>query len=89
MKIKVLFFASSREIVGQSEKVYEFDETTGISISLLVLRNRLQEEFPKLQFERDHVRLAVNKKYINNNELGNVILTNGDEVALIPPIAGG
>jgi molybdopterin converting factor subunit 1 len=85
MKIKVLFFASSREIVGHSEKSYEFTE----SVTLLTLRNRLQEDFPKLQFERDHIRLAVNKKYINNNELDHIMLTNGDEVALIPPIAGG
>lgn len=86
MRIKVLFFASSREIVGQIEQIYEFD---GESITLLTLRNRLQEDYSKLQFERDHIRLAVNKKYASNNELENFILKDGDEVALIPPIAGG
>jgi molybdopterin converting factor subunit 1 len=83
MKIVVLFFASAREITGLSRKEYVIDYASSITIQELLVF--LQKDFPGLNFERDQIKFAVNKSYSGPER----ILHDGDEVALIPPIAGG
>jgi molybdopterin converting factor small subunit len=86
MKITILFFASARELVGLSKKSYEFSEKP--TIKIIELREFLQNEFPQLRFEKDQIKLAVNKVYWNTQDI-DFEIKDGDEVALIPPIAGG
>jgi molybdopterin converting factor subunit 1 len=86
MKITILFFASARELVGLSKKSYEFSEKTALKI--LELKEFLQNEFPQLRFEKDQIKLAINKTYWNDQDV-DFEIKDGDEIALIPPIAGG
>jgi molybdopterin converting factor subunit 1 len=86
MKITILFFASARELVGLSKKSYEFSEKTALKI--LELMEFLQNEFPQLRFEKDQIKLAINKTYWNDQDI-DFEIKDGDEIALIPPIAGG
>jgi len=75
--MKVLFFGRLKEIVGTSELT--IDSGTDIES----LRKVLIEKFPKL---KDEVfAIAVNYEIIN----GNIPLDRNDEIALLPPIAGG
>ena len=77
MKVTVLFFGVLTEITGSSLKIYEEVKT------LEHLKIRVADDFP----ESVHYsfRMAV------NNELADcdMPLKDGDEVAFLPPFAGG
>ncbi len=79
MKITVLFFAKSREIVGQDQVEIEMPEGEGVS----VLVDRLQSQYPELLGMG--FRVAVNSDYVEKD----FKLHDGDQVAVIPPISGG
>ena len=79
VKVKVSFFAQSREIVGQSQIDFEIQEGEAVS-SLL---KRLQSQFHDLSSV--NMMVAVNAAYVENSHG----LHDGDEVAIIPPVSGG
>jgi molybdopterin converting factor subunit 1 len=79
MKIKVLFFASFREIVGSSS--VELDVADGATTTAVFAG--LCDQYP--QFRLGTMAMAVNKAYISDE----VRLKEGDELALLPPISGG
>lgn len=81
MKIKVLLFAGLREKRGEGEVELEVPSGTPA-------RELSERLFPEgsLSPEFWHkVRFAVNLDYVSSN----TVLHEGDEVALIPPVAGG
>jgi len=77
MEIKVLFFGVLAEVTGTSFKTYSD------IVSIADLKLRIRDDFPAI--ENYDFRIAV------NNELGDAepSLNNGDEVAYLPPFAGG
>lgn len=78
MSIKILFFGALAEEVGNDSIDIEF---TG---NLDKLRNVVEERFPSIS--RYSYRMSVNRVL----EPGNmVLLSEGDEVAFMPPFAGG
>lgn len=81
MKIRLLFFAVLRDITGRGEDVIELpDGTTAGDVW-----RRLRGEHAAL---RDYVQpplIAVNESYVRAEEP----LRDGDELAFIPPVAGG
>ncbi|MEA2339813.1 MAG: sulfur-carrier protein [Thermoanaerobaculia bacterium] len=81
MKIRLLFFAVLRDIAGRSEDVFELaDGTTAGDVW-----QRLRDRHAPL---RDYVQppmIAVNESYVGAEE----VLRDGDELAFIPPVAGG
>ena len=80
MKISVRFFALYRERAGTSHADMEIpDETTPRDL-LVILRDKYAN-LPSY----DTVLIAVNSEYIDIDET----LTEGDEVAIIPPVSGG
>jgi len=82
IKIKVLFFASARESAGTGQVVIEL-HPPALASSLL---RALTEEYPDLDIAGKKISVAVNKAYLGEED---VQLREGDEVALLPPIAGG
>ncbi len=86
IRIKVLFFASAREKAGTGQAEIELisSNDNGHYASTLLLR--LTEKFPELDFEENKISVAVNKAYLGEED---VLLKDGDEVALLPPISGG
>lgn len=76
MKIKVLFFGYLTERLGCAELEVE-------AASLAELRTALEQRFPGLGELR--CLYAVNQNVVQED----VDLTGGDEVALMPPFAGG
>lgn len=92
MKVKILFFASARELAGVREVDADIpipsDSTDG-TLRPCHVRKYLAQEFPGLQEIIDEVTLAVNLEYLSRAAEDNVVLSSGDEVALIPPISGG
>ncbi len=77
MKIKVLFFGMLSEICRTAEMELENIE------NIRMLESYLWKNFPDMK-DMDY-RFAVNKEIID----GKYELKNGDEVALLPPFAGG
>lgn len=81
MEIKVLFFASCRDIAGTSEMAMQLRDGS----TVMQLRQDLSERFPALRPLEGVVSIAVNAEYADDA----VVLSPGDEVAVIPPVSGG
>jgi sulfur-carrier protein len=77
MGIKVLFFGVLGDRAGCSEKVYEGITDTD------TLEKTVAEEIEGLE-EYSYV-LSLNRMVIKEN----TVLNDGDEVAFLPPFAGG
>jgi molybdopterin synthase sulfur carrier subunit len=77
MEVKVLFFGVLAEVTGTNLKNYR--EVKSISD----LRLRIYDDFPEVVHY--NFRISLNNEIIT----GDPSLNNGDEVALLPPFAGG
>ena len=82
MQVTVHLFAGLRDIIG-GDIVEQFDVET---VSVADLRQRLASSHERLAPYLSGVAVAVNEDYILDES---ALLTDGDTVALIPPIAGG
>ena len=81
MKTRVKFFASYREIAGRSEAVLDLVDGATLGPLLEDLRGRS----PKLGSLTGAIIISVNKRYAKED----VVLKEGDEVVLLPPVSGG
>jgi sulfur-carrier protein len=77
MQVKVLFFGVLAEVTGTNTKHYLEVKSVGD------LKLRMQDDFPEIVHY--NYRIALNNEIINNDPQ----LSDGDEVALMPPFAGG
>jgi len=81
MKVKLLLFAVLSDIVGDSTREIEVAEGTR---AIDVWRD-LRAKHPQLEpYERPPFT-AVNEEYVDSE----TVLSQGDEVAFIPPVSGG
>lgn len=79
--VTVKLFAAYQEAYGVSEIVLEFPpQTTVADVSF-----RLIQEHPELAQWRNLTRFGVNLQFVEPD----TVLSNGDEVVLIPPVSGG
>lgn len=86
MRVRVLYFGVLRDLAGHREVEVELAE--GLSVAEFLA-------FQRASFQRasvaeasqlwDSIAVAVNKEYAR----GDVVLRDGDEVALLPPVSGG
>lgn len=81
LKVRVLVFAAAREVVGTPElpMTLAAGATAGDVLDALCAR------WPGLAPYGASLRLAVNGDYVGRSQA----LAAGDEVAVIPPVAGG
>lgn len=81
MQIQVRLFAIHRERLGTDRLTLDLPAEASVSelIGALVAR------FPAFESLGAAARIAVNREYASLS----TILHDGDEVALIPPVAGG
>jgi molybdopterin converting factor subunit 1 len=81
IKVRVLYFAQARQAAGTAEEEVPLPNPADL--------NRLLAEIwklhPKLSRMRGNLRVAVNQQLVE----GNKPLTDGDEVAFLPPVVGG
>ena len=80
MKCKIKAFGISHEIIGN--KVVELEIPEGYTISQL--KQQLFQKHPLLT-DLKSLYVAVNNEYAGDE----VLLKQGDEIALIPPVSGG
>ena len=79
MKIEVLLFGIVREIAGSSRIEIELENP---KVDNLI--KKLQDKHGELK-QLKSVLVAVNNEYATPDQL----LTSEDEIAVIPPVAGG
>jgi len=77
MKIKVLFFGSLSDITGKLSLVVENIE------NVENLKEKIECEYTEIKNKK--YSISVNKQLITNN----INLKDNDEVAFLPPFAGG
>jgi molybdopterin converting factor subunit 1 len=81
MKIRLRYFASIRDIVGQSEELLMVADTAQVTD----VRTLLTERYPQLQPIMERSVNALNHRYVKAETL----LHEGDELVFIPPTGGG
>ncbi|MFS8118507.1 MAG: MoaD/ThiS family protein [Microcoleus sp.] len=79
--ITVKLFAAFSEAYGVSELTLQFPLLTPVS---QVLESSIAQ-YPQLEQWRTHTRFGINLEFVSPD----TILTDGDEVVLIPPVSGG
>lgn len=80
MTIKILTFGIARDIVGKS--LLEFTTTEGVTVEQL--KEQILDKYPRFG-NLTSLMIAVNAEYGQ----ANTIIRENDEIALIPPVAGG
>jgi molybdopterin converting factor small subunit len=79
MKVNVLFFGATADLVGARKIEAPVSETT-LAADVI---EQLHAQYPNL---KDHALLfAVNEEYVS----GDTRLKNGDELAIFTPVSGG
>ncbi len=93
VSIKMKLFANLREHAGKSEVMLDGD-------TVLDILNSLTEQYPSLKeiiFEdgtdepelRGYINVFVNGNSIHHLDGFSTSLTQGDEIAIFPPVSGG
>lgn len=80
MKYKIKLFGITRDIVGNNITEVDMGQLSDVQAVL----GKLKSNFPKLQAVKS-LMVAVNSEYAE----GDLLLTEQDEIALIPPVSGG
>lgn len=80
MRVRVLAFASAAEALGAGEREVELDDGT-----LGELHSRLETQWPAIAALWPRLAIAVDGEVV----IGERALTEGAEVALLPPVSGG
>ena len=81
MKVRLLYFAVLRDIAGKGEEVVELPDGTRAAD----VWNRLRAQHRALAGYERPPMTAINQTYVAADQ----VLRDGDEVAFIPPVAGG
>jgi len=79
MNVNVLAFGIAKDIFGQSSIILDIDGSTTAD-----LKNLLEQRYPRLKQLTSYM-VAVNNEYA----LDEGVLTEHDEIAIIPPVSGG
>lgn len=80
MTLQILYFAGLRDLVGTAKETIEVDDSV---CSVKALLDDLQKRHSALRL--DGVRVAVNEEF----QPVDASISQGDVVALIPPVSGG
>jgi len=75
--LKVRFFASLKDLVGESEMEMQLEKKT----SVRNIFQQLETRFPEIKKYESILLVAVNMEYST--------VTPGDEVCFFPPVSGG
>ena len=78
MKVSVKYFASLRELMGESSVFINIDRESSIDdVWQHVTKNK--------KIELDNVMATVNMEYVKSS----YVIRDGDEIAFFPPVTGG
>jgi len=81
MQVRLLFFATLKDIVGARQM--QLDIPVGATIADVL--TQLESSFPRIKDYRPVVLTAINEEYVDQSTR----VEDGDEVAIFPPVSGG
>jgi molybdopterin converting factor subunit 1 len=81
MKVKALYFSMLRDAMGRGEEWLDLADGS----TAAALKTHLVMSAPKTEGLLASLAVAVNHHYVTWDQ----VLQEGDEVALLPPVAGG
>lgn len=81
MRVTVLYFAVFRERLARADEVIDLPDGKCVQDAIELLASR----HPAIAALRGKFRVAVNEEFAAESH----VLADGDELALIPPVAGG
>ncbi len=81
MKIRLRFFATFREIVGEKDLIIDAEEGSIVQDVI----SQLLKRYPNLEKQKESMIFSVNKEYAGLQTK----LNDGDEIGILPPISGG
>lgn len=82
MKVRVLYFAALRELAARTEETLDLPPEVR---TIAELASHLESHVPALAGRLGSVRFARNESFAGFDQP----LSEGDVIALIPPVAGG
>jgi len=78
MQVSVKYFASLRELMGESSVFIDIDKESSIDdVWRFVTKHK--------KIELDNVMATVNMEYVKSS----YVIRDGDEIAFFPPVTGG
>ena len=81
MTLRLLYFGIVRERLGRREELRDCSD--GLTVAELLAELAASDDI--LALGAGSLRVAVNREYVGDEHR----LADGDEVAIIPPVAGG
>jgi MoaD family protein len=92
MKLKLLFFASIRELTGVKELEVNFEKDKLSVEEVINLIKPFDDQVKKDIFQKishNRLRIILNGNSISNKEIKNISVKNEDQLAFLPPVGGG
>lgn len=80
MKIQILFFGITTDLVAASNLELE----VSVDLSVVGFKKLLKEKYPQLKNINSYA-IAVNENYATDD----LVLKEGNVIAVIPPVSGG
>ena len=78
MNVSVKYFASLRELMGESSVFIDIDKESSVDdVWRLVTKHK--------KIEIDNIMATVNMEYVKSS----YVIRDGDEIAFFPPVTGG
>jgi MoaE-MoaD fusion protein len=81
MHVRLLFFATLKDIIGSREM--QLDVPAGSTVADVL--THLEGSYPRMKDYRPVVLTAINEEYVERGTR----IEDGDEVAIFPPVSGG
>ncbi len=78
MQVSVKYFASLRELMGESSVFIDIDKESSVD-------DVWQRVTKDKKIEIDNVMATVNMEYVKSS----YVIRDGDEIAFFPPVTGG
>jgi len=80
MTIDIIFFGITRDYTGSRNLKFDFPQHASVKL----IRSTMEEKYPSLKGLKRYA-IAVNNEYAGDD----LIIQDGDEIAILPPVSGG
>lgn len=97
MQVSVRFFTTLREVTGKREEILKFQGDKSVTVDMVL--KRLAERYGKSFVEyvynaetgevKSFLQFLVNGRSTPTSEMLQMKLSDGDVLAIIPPVGGG
>ena len=92
MRVRVRTFARLAEILGPESEVFVEEERGILDVLGLIAGNegaRIRVLFDEQGEVHDYLIIVHNRVRVEHHDLASTTLREGDEIAILPPLAGG